>query len=184
MTRVLYTIGHSVHSLERFVELLRAHGVSAIGDVRSPYSRRSPHFNREALRTELERQGIAYVFLGDALGGRAADPDCYDHGRVDYQRVAATPAFRQGLERLAKGVEKFTVALLCAEKDPLSCHRTILVCRNMRTSDLSIRHILSDGRVEPHDATEMRLLQMVSLPQDDLFTEPADLLERACDLRG
>ena len=185
MTRVLYTIGHSVHSLDRFLELLRVHGVSAIGDVRSqPYSRRSPHFNQEALCAELERDGIAYVFLGDVLGGRAADPRCYDHGRVDYQRVAATPGFRQGLERLTKGIEQFRVALLCAEQDPLSCHRTILVCRNMRTPDLSILHILNDGRVEPHDATELRLLQMVGLSQDDLFTDRAELLERAYDLRG
>ena len=185
MARVIYTIGHSVHSFERFIELVRAQGVSAICDVRSqPYSRRSPHFNRESLHSELERQAIAYVFLGDALGGRSSDPACYENGRVDYRRVAATPAFRQGLQRLLKGIEQFNVALLCAEKDPLACHRTLLVCRHLRSPDLSIRHILDDGTVESHESAERRLLDVVGLPHGDLFSDRIELLERAYDLHG
>lgn len=185
MKRILYTIGHLVHTCDRFIDLVRAQEVSVICDVRSrPYSRRSPHFNRESLRAELERRAIAYVFLGDALGGRSSDPACYENGRVDYRRVATTPVFREGLQRLLKGIEQFNVALLCAEKDPLACHRTLLVCRHLRSPDLSIRHILDDGSVEPHESAERRLIEIVGLPQEDLFSDRAELLERAYDRHG
>jgi len=185
MKRLLYTVGHSAHTSDRFMDLVRAQDVSAICDVRTrPYSRRSPHFNREPLRAELERHGIAYVFLGDELGGRSSDPACYENGRVDYRRVAATPAFRQCLQRLLKGIEQFNVALLCAEKDPLDCHRTLLVCRHMRSPDLSIRHILDDGSVESHESAECRLMEMVGFPQQDLFSNRNELLERAYDQHG
>lgn len=185
MNRILYTIGHSVHTSDRFMDLVGSQDVSAICDVRSrPYSRRSPHFNRESLRAELDRHGIAYVFLGNELGGRSSDPACYENGRVDYCRVAATLAFRQGLQRLLKGIEQFNVALLCAEKDPLACHRTLLVCRHLRSPDLSIRHILDDGSIESHEAAERRLIEITGLPQGDLFSDRAELLERAYDRHG
>ena len=185
MTQVVYTIGHSVHSLERFLELVLAEGVSAICDVRSqPYSRRNPHFNRESLRQDLEEHAISYVFLGDMLGGRSSDPACHYHGRVDYRRIAETPIFREGMERLMKGIGQFNVALLCAEKDPLACHRTLLVCRHLRKADLSIRHILDDGSIELHESTERRLMEIAGLPPGDLFSDRAELLERAYDLHG
>jgi uncharacterized protein (DUF488 family) len=180
----LFTIGHSMQSWEQFLELLRRHRISAIGDVRSsPYSARFPHFNREILDRALRGANIRYVFLGDELGARRSERDCYVDGVARYDRIARTAAFRVGLERVQTGVARFRLALMCAEKDPLECHRTILVCRQFRT-DLDIYHILSDGSLETHADAETRLLAEEKVPGDDLFTEREELIAKAYDRRG
>src|SRR5262245_42676988 len=117
----LLTVGHSNHDLDTFLALLGGAGITALADVRSqPFSKRHPHFNGPDLAAALDRRGIAYVFLGDQLGGRSRSAGLYDaDGRVDYERVRRTAAFRQGLERLRLGLEEHTIALLCSEADPL-----------------------------------------------------------------
>src|SRR5262249_62321000 len=120
MSECVYTIGHSTHDPERFIELLRAHGITAIGDVRSnPYSRMNPQYNRETLKTILAAADITYVFLGRELGARSQDPACYERGKVQYDRLARTELFRAGLDRVRDGMERFRLALMCAEKEPL-----------------------------------------------------------------
>lgn len=185
MRRVLYTIGHSAHTLLRFLDLLAEHDIAALCDVRSqPYSRRNPQFNRESLQNELARHNVAYVFLGEELGARSSDASCYEGGKVQYDRLAATPAFRRGIERVNTGIQRYRVALMCAEREPLACHQTILICRNLKAPDLLIHHILGDGRVEPHEASEQRLIKLVGMDQDDLFQDSFELLERAYDFQG
>ena len=185
MGQVLYTIGHSTRSLSTFLDLLIAHRVSAICDVRSqPYSRRNPQFNRESLRDDLARLNIAYVFLGEELGARSSDPTCYENGKVQYARLATTDTFVRGIERLTKRIRHYQVALLCAEKDPLFCHRAILVCRNLRAHDLSILHILDKEQVETHEASEIRLMKLLGMYHDDLFQRSNELLEKAYELQG
>jgi len=178
----LYTIGHSTHSGEEFVGLLSMHSVSAVCDVRSsPYSKFNPQFNKEIIRDELKRHCIAYVFLGKELGPRSDDSGCYDEGRIRYDRLAATELFQQGLERLRKGMVNYRVALMCAEKDPLTCHRTILICRNLRSEDIEISHILEDGKLENNQDTEKRLMDMLKIPRAELFDSEEDLVQRAYD---
>ena len=122
------TIGHSNHAAADFLALLRQHAATAVADVRSaPYSRFNPQFNREALRHALTEAGIAYVYLGRELGGRSDNPACYEGGRIRYDRVAETRNFKDGLRRLESGIREHRVALMCAEKEPLHCHRTLLV---------------------------------------------------------
>ena len=162
---MIYTIGHSTHQIEKFVSLLQQHGINAIADVRSvPYSRRNPQYNREALNEKLREQGIAYVYLGKELGGRSDDPGCYENGRVSYRLLAKTPLFRSGIERLRDGSTRNRVALMCAEKDPLNCHRTILVARELVEAGMDIGHILDNGHLETHDMTMKRLSK-----QPDMF---------------
>ncbi len=185
MGQELYTIGHSTHSLGQFLSLLGRHGISAICDVRSnPYSRYNPQFNRELLQQELSRQGIAYVFLGQELGARTNDPFCYEGEKVQYERLATTDSFLQGIDRLKKGVQHYRVALMCAEKDPITCHRTILICHKLKVSDFSIRHILDDGRIEPHEVSEHRLIRLVGIEQGNLFQNFHDALEEAYRLQA
>jgi uncharacterized protein (DUF488 family) len=185
MERALYTIGHSNHPLSGFLELLAGHRITAVADVRSaPYSRRNPHFGRERLREELHRGGIAYLFLGAELGARPADPSCYAEGKVCYARLAATDGFRAGLARVEEATLEGRLALLCAERDPLGCHRAILVCRHLRRPDLSIRHILADGTLEAHAETERRLLALVRLGNVDLFEDEGRRLERAYEIQA
>src|SRR4051812_14650638 len=127
MERKVYTIGHSNHEFAKLVALLQQHGVSAVGDVRSaPYSKRYPQFSREPLEKALREEGIAYVYLGKELGARSDDRTCYEAGSVKYDRLAKTKLFQSGLDRVERGLEMHTLALLCAEKEPLHCHRTLL----------------------------------------------------------
>lgn len=176
----IFTIGHSTHPLEQFIALLRKHGITAVCDVRSaPYSRFNPQFNRETLRGTLKRSRIDYVFLGDKLGARCKDPTCYRDGKVSYALVAKTPMFLEGLERVKRGAENYKVALMCAEKDPLQCHRTILVARNLAKEGVTIGHILADGGLETREQAEERLLGLAKIPKVDLFLSHDELLERA-----
>lgn len=180
----LFTIGHSTQSWEQFIELLVRHRIEAIGDVRSsPYSARFPQYDREILDRALRAANIRYVFLGDELGARRAERECYVDGVARYDRIARTPAFRAGLERVQTGVARFRLALMCAEKDPLECHRTILVCRQFR-SDMDIQHILGDGSIETHADAETRLLAEEKVPGADFFTPREELIAQAYDRRG
>ena len=185
MERVVYTIGHSNHALTRFLHLLRMHRIDAIADLRSaPWSRRQPWFGREALQRALHARGVAYVFLGAALGARPSDPECLSDGRVSFAKLAKTPAFRAGLDRVVRGSASHRLALLCAEKDPLHCHRAILVARELARRGVRILHILADGSIERHEQSERRLLELVGLAQGELFESPEQVLERAYDLQG
>jgi uncharacterized protein (DUF488 family) len=179
METTLYTLGHSTHTLAHVLALLTQHGVTAIADVRSlPYSRRHPQFNRDRLKDALAQHHIAYVHLSE-LGARPTDPTCYVAGQVQYARLAATAAFQRGLTRIQHGRQRYRIALLCAEQDPLACHRTILICRALRTPGMAITHILADGRLEHHEASEQRLVQLVGATSGDRHP-----LERAYDLQG
>jgi uncharacterized protein (DUF488 family) len=182
---VLYTIGHSNHDLAKFLELLRRHEIAAIADVRShPYSRYNPQFNRESLEPALARGRLEYVFLGEELGARRSEPECYAGDAVRYDLVAESALFRAGLDRLRRGMANYRVALMCAEKDPLTCHRTILICRHLRADVAEIRHILEDGSSETNEAAERRLLALLKLPPRDLFRGEAEMIEQAYDLQG
>jgi uncharacterized protein (DUF488 family) len=177
---VIFTIGHSTHSLEAFAELLRLHSVTVVADVRSaPFSRFNPQFNKDALKRSLKSHGIKYVFLGIELGARSTDPSCYENGRVQYARLARTEQFRGGLERVMRGSHTHRIALMCAEKEPLECHRTLLVARALAELNVAVDHILADGRLEPHEATMVRLLDLVGLSHEDLFRTKNELIAEA-----
>lgn len=178
---MIFTVGHSNHAPERLLALLECHQVTAIADVRSrPYSRRFPAYNREPFKAWLRENGIAYVFLGQELGGRSSDPALFDEsGRVDYKRLAETTDFQRGIERLRQGMEVYRIALLCAEKEPLECHRGLLVAPCLADLGVEVVHILADGSLEPHRQMEQRLLARYRL-DDDLFGESRrQRLERA-----
>ena len=172
------TVGHSNHSLEAFLALLARHGVTALGDVRSaPRSRFNPHFNRKALSASLSANGIAYVWLGRELGGRPDDPACYEDGAVRYDRLAQTPLYREGIGRVLRGSREHRLALMCAERDPLHCHRALLVSRSLEELGLEVAHILADGGLESHESLMDRLLA-ARRPDDGLFARPQSRAER------
>lgn len=175
---IVLTIGHSNHPLDVFVKLLRKHEVTAVADVRStPYSRHNLQFNREALEKVLKTNGIEYIFLGRELGARSDDSGCYENGRIQYARLARTDLFRRGIERVIGSTKDYRVALMCAEQEPLECHRTLLVACVLAGRGVAIEHILPDGRLEPHEATLERLLDAPN--QEDLFLSREDRLAEA-----
>jgi uncharacterized protein (DUF488 family) len=180
----LLTIGHSNLPADRFVALLKAGGVTAIADVRSvPLSRWCPWFSRKPLAERLAAEGIAYLWLGDALGGRPREPQLYRDGVADYEAMAATPRFRAGLDRLLGEIGRHRLCLLCAEREPLDCHRCLLVARALAERSLAAGHLRPDGTIEPHAATEERLLELAGA-EGDLFRDRATRLADAYRLRA
>ena len=181
----LYTIGHSTHETETFIDLLKTHQITAVCDVRSnPYSKFNPQFNRETIQKALREHNIAYVFLGKELGPRSDDPACYVDGKVQYNRIAETERFQQGLKRLKEGMKSYRITMMCAEKDPITCHRMILICRHLRSPEIDINHILDDGSLEPNRESERRLMQMLKIPETSLFETPEALIQRAYDIQS
>ncbi len=177
----VFTIGHSNHALEDFLRLLAQHHITAVADVRSvPMSRLHPQFNREELSEALKQAGIAYSFLGKELGGRPQDPSCYVNGQVQYRLVALTGQFQKGIERVLAGAQKYRIALMCAEREPLDCHRGLLVSPALEKAGVSVLHILADGSLEAHRDTMDRLLERFGFTQDDLFRSREELIEEAC----
>lgn len=176
----VFTIGHSTHTVAEFLALLRQHGITAVGDVRSrPYSRQNPHFNRPEMERYLRDCGIGYIFLGNELGARSDDASCYEQGRVRYDRLARTELFQSGLARVREGMERYRLALMCAEKEPLECHRTILVSRHLDALGIEVRHILADGAIEPHAEALKRLATLLHMPETHLFLSPQELVVEA-----
>jgi uncharacterized protein (DUF488 family) len=159
---ILYTIGHSNHTIEDFINLLKQHGINCAADVRSaPYSRYCPQFNKGTLAASLQAAGITYMFLGKELGGRPKDLSCYEDGCVDFRRVAERDEFKRGIERLLADISQYRIALMCAEKDPLQCHRTILISRHLKKHNIHTKHILADGSVEDNTEAERRLVRIL-----------------------
>ena len=183
---MIYTVGHSNHPIERFLGLLQPHGITDVADVRStPYSRFNPQFRREKLQAALGSVGIQYVFLGQELGARSQDPACYDsEGRVSYAKLARTELFRKGMARLRTGMAEHRISLLCAEREPLECHRTILVARELVREGVPVTHILGDGSLETHEHALQRLAVSLKLTATDLFSDSAELLEQAYELQA
>ena len=166
------TIGHSTHPIERFVDLLKNGGVELLVDVRSmPWSRRHPQFGKERLAKSLEAAGLSYMWEGAALGGKGGS----------YLEAAARPVFTEALDRLIERAKTTTVCLMCAEKEPLDCHRTVLVSRRLAERGVTVEHLLADGHTRPHHHVEETLLAKKA--GGDLFDDRAQLLARAYDAR-
>ena len=177
-----FTIGHSNHPVEVFLELLLTHAIEEVVDVRSsPHSRYNPQFNRKTLQATLVDAGVGYVFMGGELGGRPADPSCYDgSGRVQYDRLAETEAFGEGIRQIVRRAGERRIALMCSEKEPLDCHRTLLIARVLTAQGVAVAHILADGSLEGHAAAMNRLLDGFNLPRDgDLFRSKEQLIADA-----
>jgi uncharacterized protein (DUF488 family) len=182
---MLLTVGHSNHSIEVFLDLLREHGVSAIGDVRSsPYSRFAPQFSREPLKQSLRASSIAYTFLGRELGARSDNPSCYKGGKVQYPLLARQKVFLEGTTRVMDGMQKYQIALMCAEKDPIECHRALLVARHFHENGVPVAHIHSDGSLESHHNLERRLLALCKMPEGDMFKSRSEFIAEAYALQG
>ena len=146
----IWTIGHSNYPPQTFLDLLAKHRIEVLVDVRSsPYSRYASHFNKGTIEGDLLERGIKYLFLGDCLGGRAEGEQFYDErGYVLYDRLADSPAFRRGVDRLTEGIARFRVALMCGEEDPTECHRRLLIARVLGGQGVEVIHIRGDGRVQ------------------------------------
>jgi len=181
----LLTIGHSNIPAPRFTAMLRAAGANAIADVRSmPASRFCPWFSAKNLAPLLASEGMDYLFFGEELGGRPRDPSLYcdgiaDYKVADYDAMTRQPSFQAGLERLLRDAGRHRLCLMCSEREPLDCHRCLLVARALAGSGASVGHILYDGAIEPHATTEQRLLQLADADNDLFVSGQHDRLAAA-----
>lgn len=172
------TIGHSNLPLDGFMAMLKTHNVTTVVDVRSvPFSRRFPWFSGRTLSERLQSKGIGYIMMGETLGGRPANPALYRNDIADYEAMAATADFHGSIDRLIADAGRQRLCLMCSEREPLDCHRCLLVGRALVERGCTVGHILDNASVEPHAATEERLLA-TTRSTDDLFGDrPARLAE-------
>ncbi|WP_158213723.1 DUF488 family protein [Sphingopyxis witflariensis] len=179
MSEIL-SVGHSSQSYSAFAMLLKNEGVTAIADVRSsPFSKHYPQYNRTQLKAALAEDKISYVFLGRELGGRPNHPHLYTHGIADYEKMARTSSFETGLQRLERGAERFRIAMMCSEHDPLDCHRCLLVGRALTERGHVVRHIVQASTPIVQDQIEQWLLEQAGKIHDDMFAPYQVRLEEA-----
>jgi uncharacterized protein (DUF488 family) len=171
--RRLYTIGHSSHPFGHFAALLKQHRIEVLVDTRSaPYSRYSPHFDRESLRDLITAAGMKYLFLGAVVGGRPKDEDHYDErGRALYGKIGKSKEFLHSIGRLERGADAFRVALLCSEEDPAHCHRRLLIGRVLMERGTELLHIRGDGQLQDDAAIEAASGKLMTQPQPALFAD-------------
>ena len=161
---LVYSIGHSTRTSEEFLELLTAHGIRHVADVRAfPASRRLPHFNRASLADSLSRHGIAYRHMPELGGRRRPDPESRNGGWREpgfraYADYMATPAFVQALTGLRAYAEAAPTAVMCAEALWWRCHRR-LIADALVHAGVDVRHILSTARAEPHELTSFAIVE-------------------------
>lgn len=151
----IHTVGHSNHSLDKFLSLLRASSIAVLVDVRShPSSRFNPQFNAGVLKESLSKADIKYLFFGKELGGRPKDESFYDDdGCVNYAKLAQSPLFIEGIKRLERGVRDHRIAIMCSEEDPARCHRRLLIAPALNARGITVMHIRGDGRIEAETET-------------------------------
>jgi len=166
--------------------LLQQHEVTVVADVRSsPYSRYLPHVNREEIIVFLKASGIGYVFLGEELGARRSEPECYNGETAEYCLIAETESFRSGIDRLLTGAESHRICMMCSEKDPLTCHRTILVSRWLQDKHgCTIEHILEDGSVETQAEAVSRLLKECKRENLEMFSDREERIKEVYEERA
>lgn len=188
--KALYTVGHSNLELLPFLRLIKDVRVEEIVDVRSrPQSGRFPQFNQAVLEQQLEPEGVGYLFLGEELGGRPDDPYAYlADGRVDYRARRRSYAFQSGLERVLRESQCRTIALMCAEEDPLECHRFLMICPEIVANGVTPLHIRKGSRIETQEAAETRLLESNGFGDVAVHTlfpaARADALHQAYELQA
>ncbi len=173
--KILYTIGHSRHDIDYFINLLKKHKINCLIDVRSsPYSRIAPQFNKETLAGSLKVNNIIYLHFEKEFGARKTDTSLIDlENKVDYSRVRETEEFKEGVKRVFEGLEKgYNIALMCSEANPFDCHRFVMIAYHFVREGVKVNHILKNGNTIDNNELEKELLKKYSkvLPVNDLFT--------------
>ncbi len=171
---VIYTIGHSTHLPDFFLELLKAFAINCLIDVRTTAaSAYNPQYNKEPLSNFLKNNGITYLHFAEEFGARYSDPDLLDEdGKVDFDKVRKTGAFKNGVERLWAGIDKgFTIALMCSESEPFECHRFSMISVALNKDGFEVKHILKDKTIVANEELEKQLLKKydAKLPKPDMF---------------
>lgn len=183
----LYSIGYATKPVELFLGQLKQYRITAVADVRSvPFSNAFFDYHQDALRNTLHEHGIRYVFLGETLGPRSKNPAHYDaNQQVRFDLLSQSELFQQGIARIHKGLQNgWVIALMCAEKDPADCHRSLLIGRALQSSDnIDVKHITHAGTLELQSELDQRLTRMHGT-DNDLFCSPQEKIELAYSVQN
>ena len=172
---ILFTIGHSNHSLEEFLKLLQTHSINCVADVRSlPASSHNPQFNREVLELYLPKNSIEYQYFGKEFGARRLDSINKD-GQVDFEQAINTSLFQKGVDRMNCLLTSKNVALMCSEANPLECHRFALVARYFHLKGINVLHILKDAELVSHSILEQKMVNHYLHARKPLLSEVDEL---------
>jgi uncharacterized protein (DUF488 family) len=171
---VIYTVGHSTHPIEIFLDLLKAYSINCLIDVRSvAASSYNPQYNKEPLSNFLKANGIIYMHFAEEFGARHADPDLLDdEGKVNFELVRKSWNFKTGIERLWQGIDKgYKISLMCSEGEPFDCHRFSMISIALEKDGFEVRHILKDKTIKTNAELESQLLKKYQkkIPQPDMF---------------
>ncbi len=189
---IIYTVGHSTHQIDYFLELLQKYSVNCLVDVRSvAASSYNPQYNKEPLSNFLKNHGVTYMHFAEEFGARHTDPDLLDdEGKVDFEKVRKSWNFKNGVERLWLGLDKgFTIALMCSEGEPFDCHRFSMVSIALEKDGFDVKHIVKDKTLKSNSELERQLLKKYDkkIPKPTMF-EPditkEDQLKAAYRLRN
>lgn len=157
----IYTIGYSSFKIEDFVQTLKNNNITCVIDVRSnPFSEYFQDYNKDILEKKLKKENIMYRNYKKEFGARQEDPSFYPKGYLDFDLFTKSEQFNEGVLKIAKGIEMgFSFVLMCAEKDPITCHRNIMVAKAFKERGYNIKHILFDGSIESQDDIEKRMIK-------------------------
>ena len=160
MVNTIFTIGYSGFTVNEFINTLKNNGVSVVIDVRSlPYSQYYASYNRENISKLLENNKIYYRNYISEFGARQENRNYYPHGYLDFEMFSKSEQFLSGVRKLEKSMQQnYTIALMCSEKDPMMCHRTIMVARTFHLSGYKVVHLLPNGKIMSQTDVEERLL--------------------------
>ena len=168
---ILYTIGHSKHEYSFFESMLKKYDISYLLDVRSvPFSRFAETYNRNNIKSLLAESGITYKQMGKYFGARPQDEALYTSEHfLDFEKVRGSKLFLEGVENVILGLDKGNnVALMCTEKDPLDCHRAIMVSKGFLDAGINVNHILENGLLQTQLELEQRMLKKYYPDRDQL----------------
>ena len=180
MENTIFTIGHSNLDIIEFIKLLSTNQIELVVDVRSaPYSKLYPHFNRNALEVSLMKNFIKYLFLCDSLGGRSNNVNDFSKGRIVYKKIAEKEEYKSSINKIILNSSKYKIALMCSEKEPLECHRTLLIARSIENQMVKVLHIQRDGQIESQIEAVQRLLKIWKLDTPNLFGDDVERIDEA-----
>jgi uncharacterized protein (DUF488 family) len=161
MNKTVYTIGYTGFTTEKFLATLKHYNINVVIDVRSsPYSERYADYNKDNIEKLLKENGIYYRNYVTEFGARQDNNTFYaDDGILDFELFARSKQFQAGVTKIQNSLEKgYSVVLLCAEKNPIQCHRTILVARAFHNLGYTVLHLLPEQKTLTHDQIELELL--------------------------
>ncbi len=162
MNKTLYSIGYAGYQIEDFINELKANEIGVLIDVRStPYSSHFSEYNRDNLEKRLNCNRIHYRNYANEFGARQPDPSFYSpEGYLDFEKFTSSTVFNSGVKKIEEGMKQnFVFAFMCAEKDPINCHRSIMVTRPLSEKGYTIIHLIPRSKPISQQVIENRLLE-------------------------